>query len=345
MERTTGFDANLPTPEHIFQSAFLYAPIGMAIVALDGQWHDANPSLCELVGYSKEELLQMTFQDITHPDDFLADLALVRQLYAGKIPSYKREKRYFHKLGHIIWVSLSVSLTRDDSGHPLHFIVQIVDITEDKKIENTLQQSEERYRTLFNSIDEGFCIIEILFDEQNKPIDLLFLEMNPLFKKYTQLDRISVGKTIMQLYPDTEIEWIDTYGRVALTGESVRFEKEFKSINHWFDIYAFRFGNPDSHKVAVVFNDITQRKIAGFELEQMRHNLDERINELETALAEVKTIQDVIPICSYCKSIRSENNLWEPLEGYLLHRLNVLCSHSICPKCYAKAITELDSFE
>src|SRR5437868_959295 len=83
--------------------------------------------------------------------------------------------QFFHKQGHIIWVSLSVSLTRDDSGKPLHFIAQIVDITEKKNIENTLEQSEERYRTLFHSIDEGFCIIEILFDEQGKPIDLLFL--------------------------------------------------------------------------------------------------------------------------------------------------------------------------
>jgi PAS domain S-box-containing protein len=343
MERTTGPDANLPQTEYIFQSAFLHAPIGMAIVTLDGQWHDVNHSLCELVGYSKKELLQMAFQDVTHPGDFMADLALVRKLYAGKIASYKREKQFFHKQGHIIWVSLSVSLTRDDSGKPLHFIAQIVDITEKKNIENTLEQSEKRYRTLFPSIDEGFCIIEILFDEQGKPIDLLFLEMNPLFKKYTQLDRISVGKTIRQVYPDTEMDWIDTYSRVALTGESVRFEKEFKSISHWFDIYAFRYDGPDSHKVAVVFNDITQRKLAGFELEQMRQNLDERVKELETALADVKSIQNIIPICSYCKSIRSDNNLWEPLEEYMLHRLHVLCSHSICPKCYAITIAEFDS--
>jgi PAS domain S-box-containing protein len=343
MERTNGLDANPQQPEQIFQSAFTCASTGMAIVAIDGHWLDVNPSLCEIVGYSKEELLQMTFQDITHLDDLSADLEFVRQLLEGEIRSYKMEKRYFHKTGTIVWVLLSVSLTRDAANQPLHFISQITDITERKHAEETLRQSEERYRTLFNSIDEGFCIIEILFNQQGEPVDYLFLEMNPLFKRYTQLNRITLGKTVRELYPDIEQWWIDTYGKVALTGEPIRFEKEFKSINHWFDVYAFRYGGTDSRKVAVLFNDITERKLAGFELEQMQQSLDERVKQLEAALAEVKTLQGIIPICAYCKSIRNDENFWVQVEEYIAHHSKANFSHGICPECYKNVMAELNS--
>jgi PAS domain S-box-containing protein len=341
MERTNGLNTNSQQLEQIFQSAFTDAPVGMAIVALDGHWLDVNPSLCEIVGYSKEELLQMTFQNITHPDDLSADLAFVHQLLEGEIRSYKMEKRYFHKNGHIIWVLLSGSMTRDAANQPLYFIAQITDISERKYAEEALRQSEARYRTLFDSMDEGFCLIEILFDENNQPINYLFLEMNPSFKEHTGLNRVVVGKTIVELYPDIEKWWIDTYGKVALTGEPIRFEKEFKSINHWFDVYAFRFGGPESRKVAVLFDDITERKLAGFELEQLRQSLDQRVKELEAVTMEVKTLQGIIPICSYCKSIRSDENFWVQVEEYITHHSNAHFSHGICPKCYENVIAEL----
>jgi PAS domain S-box-containing protein len=341
MERNNGLDVYPQKQEDIFQSAFTYATFGMAIVALDGHWLDVNPSLCELIGYSKEELLQMTFQDITHPDDLSADLAFVHQLIVGKLHSYKMEKRYFHKSGDIIWVLLCVSLTRDSNGQPLYFISQIADITERKQTMDDLRQNEERYEMLFNSIDDGFCVVEILFDDQGKPKDYLFLEMNPAFTSHNQLGRISVGKTILELYPDIENWWIDTYGRVALTGEPVRFEREFKNIGHWFDVYAFRFGSPESRKVAIMFNDITERKLTGFKVEQMQKSLDDRVRQLESALSEVKRLQGILPICSYCKDIRDDENFWVQVEDYITNHSEAMFSHSICPNCYNKAIAEI----
>jgi PAS domain S-box-containing protein len=343
MERTIGLDANPQQPEQIFQSSFTYASIGMALVAVNGQWLDVNPALCELVGYSKEELLQMTFQDITHPDDLPADLEVARQLVNGEIRSYQIEKRYIHKNGRTIWVFLSVSIACDAAKQPLCFITQILDITERKSAEERLQHSEERYRTLFNSIDEGFCIFEILFDEQEKPLDLLFLEMNTAFKKYSELNHITAGKTVLELYPDSERWWIDTYSEVARTGEPKRFKKEFAVIGHWFDIYAFRYGGPKSRKVAVVFNDLTERSLAGSEIEQMQQSFDKHIKELEAALAEVKMLKGVIAICSYCKNIRTEDNFWMQVEDYITRHTGALFSHSICPKCYDKAMGDLHS--
>lgn len=118
-----------------FRSAFGSAPIGMALVAPDGHWLQVNPALCEIVGYSEQELLATTFQAITHPDDLEADLEYVRQMLAGEIQTYQMEKRYFHKLGRIVWILLSVSLVRDVQGKPLYFISQIQDITEHKRVQ------------------------------------------------------------------------------------------------------------------------------------------------------------------------------------------------------------------
>jgi PAS domain S-box-containing protein len=121
--------------EQGFRSAFDYAAIGMALVGLDGSWLHVNEAVCELLGYSREELLETTFQDVTHPDDLEADLALVAELVAGELRTYQLEKRYFDKEGEVVWVLLSVSLVRDDDGNPEYFISQIQDISERKRAE------------------------------------------------------------------------------------------------------------------------------------------------------------------------------------------------------------------
>jgi PAS domain S-box-containing protein/putative nucleotidyltransferase with HDIG domain len=116
--------------EERFSSAFEYAPIGMALASPEGKWLKVNRALCELVGYSENELLDKNFQDISFPEDLPANLNYVQQLLDGEIKSYQMEKRYFHKQGHLVWVLLSVSLVRDGQGKPLYFISQIQDITE-----------------------------------------------------------------------------------------------------------------------------------------------------------------------------------------------------------------------
>ena len=124
----------------LFQNAFDFASIGMALVGLDGRWLKVNRSLCDLVGYSEAELLAVTFQDITHPDDLDLDLSYLGQLVRGEIPGYQMEKRYFHKDGHIIWILLHVALVRDESHRPEVFISQINDITARKAAEHELDE-------------------------------------------------------------------------------------------------------------------------------------------------------------------------------------------------------------
>jgi PAS domain S-box-containing protein len=137
-----------PDADSLFQSAFEHAAIGMALVAPDGTWLRVNRSVCEITGYSETELLQRTFQDITHPDDVERDVANAHKILSGEIDTYQMEKRYFHKNGSIVWVLLSVSLVRDDDGKPRFFISQIQDITRRKESEAQLSEAAQEIKQL-----------------------------------------------------------------------------------------------------------------------------------------------------------------------------------------------------
>lgn len=127
--------------EEAFRSNFEQAAIGMALLNENGQWLKVNKKLCNIIGYTEAELLQLTFQDITYPTDLEADLILLEELIAGKRDGYTMEKRYFHKNGEIVYVILGVSMVRDQKGKILYFISQIVDITAQKTFEIQLAKT------------------------------------------------------------------------------------------------------------------------------------------------------------------------------------------------------------
>jgi PAS domain S-box-containing protein len=127
--------------------------------------------------------------------------------------------------------------------------------------EETLREYELRYRSLLDSIDQGFCIIEVIFDENGKPIDYRFLEVNPSFEKQTGLIDAQ-GRRMRDLRPKHEEHWFEIYGQIALTGQPARFQNRAEQLHRWYDVYAFRFGQPENRQVAILFNDITERKQA-----------------------------------------------------------------------------------
>jgi PAS domain S-box-containing protein len=121
-----------------------------------------------------------------------------------------------------------------------------------------IEESEEKYRSLFEAMDQGFCIIELLY-ENGKPVDYRYLEINSVFEKQTGLPN-AVGKTMRELVPGIEAHWMEIYGTVATTGTPVRFIEESKALNRWFEVYAYKTGGPESRNVGVFFSDITHRK-------------------------------------------------------------------------------------
>ena len=140
LERTL----ELSESEERFRSTVENSAIGVALLAPDGRWLQANHALCEIVGYSEAELLKLNFQAITHPEDLETDLGYVQKMLAEEIRTYQMEKRYIHKKGHLVDILLSVSLVWDQSKQPLYFIAQIQDISERKRTEEALAQTRDQ---------------------------------------------------------------------------------------------------------------------------------------------------------------------------------------------------------
>jgi diguanylate cyclase (GGDEF)-like protein/PAS domain S-box-containing protein len=151
--------------QDLFETAFSQAPIGIALTGLDGRWIKVNQALCDSIGWSQEELLELTFQELTHPDDLAADLAQIGLLLEGRIAGYQLEKRYIKRSGQQLWAQLSVSLVRDRTGAPRHFISHIKDISRQKGYERRLRAAELEARTqrdhataIISAMSEGYAL-------------------------------------------------------------------------------------------------------------------------------------------------------------------------------------------
>lgn len=150
-----------------------------------------------------------------------------------------------------------------------------------------IELKKELWELLFNSIDEGFCIIEMIFDEQKNPIDYRFLLINASFERQTGLMN-AVGKRMREFAPNHEEHWFKIYGKIALTGESVRFENRAEQLHRWYDVYAFRFGEPQNFQVAILFNDITERKHSEETIKLLNKELADKVRQLESANTELE---------------------------------------------------------
>ncbi|HET7566148.1 MAG TPA: PAS domain S-box protein [Gemmatimonadaceae bacterium] len=159
-ERAAAIDA-LRASESRFHSAFDNAPIGMALSTLDGRWELVNPALCRLLGYTEHELLGRSFQEFSHPDEIPSTLELLRQLVDGERLAYRVEKRYFHKQGHVVWVLVDVSLSRDADGRPRHLVVQVQDISQRKRDEEELRTAHATLSTLVTAAPLALVTVDL----------------------------------------------------------------------------------------------------------------------------------------------------------------------------------------
>ncbi len=255
------------------------APVLIWLSGIDRRCFWFNKTWLDYTGRSMDEEIGNGWAENVHPADRDRCLQTYAAAFNARAP-LSMEYRLRRHDGEYRWF-LDVGVPRyaaerDFSG----YIGSCTDITEVKQSAAAMRESEERYHTLFNSIDEGFCIIESIFDEHDTPIDYRFLEINPMFAKQTGL-REAVGKRMRELVPEIEDHWIQIYGNVALTGQPIRFVNEAKALDgRWFDVYACRVGEPDLRKVAVIFNDITARRHSAEALRQTHVALQAHAEEL-----------------------------------------------------------------
>jgi signal transduction histidine kinase/CheY-like chemotaxis protein len=245
-----------------FDSLVHDAPIGIYLVDSDFRLAEVNAAALPVfgdvgdpIGRDFEEVVRI----IWPPSVAEAVLAIFRHTMATgeahRTPELKAQRADRGVTEYYDWRVNRVALPGGRHGVVCYF----TDVSQHVHAREALARSEGRYRTLFGSIDEGFCILQLIFNERQEPIDYRYIEINEVFEQQTGMTN-ALGRTIRELVPAIEQFWFDIYGTVALTGTPKRFVDHAESMGRWFDVYAFRIGEPHDRQVAVLFNDVTARR-------------------------------------------------------------------------------------
>ena len=243
--------------------------VGAIVFDMAGRVLEANDTFLAMSGYSREDLAlgRLTGATLVPPEWQPTSRRVIAELQArGRSASTERE--YLRRDGSRFWGLCAATRLEDGTGFEF-----IIDITGRRQAEEALRRSEARYRTLFEAIDAGFCVVALRFGVDGRAEDYRFLEVNPAFARQTGLDD-AAGRWMRDLSPIHEQHWYDLYGRVALTGEPARFVQPAKGLGErWYEVYAFRVDPPEARHVAILFNDITARR----RLEEALRGLNETL--------------------------------------------------------------------
>lgn len=252
-------------------------PDGLVIVNQKGLITFVNGQAKTMFGYEGDELLGQPIE-LLLPESYRSAHSRQRERYFSKPKQRSMGSGLAlfgsRKDGTEFQADVALSAIETEAGFSAIAIIR--DISEQKEEDELrklsaslerqveartleLRASEARYTALFHSTDEGFCIIEVIFDDSGKPVDYRFLEINPAFERHTGLTN-AVGKTMREIAPEHEEHWFETYGRIASDGEPMRFQNHAEQLNRYYDVYACRVGDPKDLQVAILFNDITEKQ-------------------------------------------------------------------------------------
>lgn len=255
-------DAERLQSELRFRATFEQAAVGIAHVALDGQWLRVNQPLCRMLGYPREELIKRSFQDITHPDDLDLDLQLTQQLIDGEVNCLNLEKRYLRRDGSVLWAALSATLVRHTNGEPHYFISVLEDISLRKQQELALRQAA----TVFESTQEGVLVV----DGRRR-----ILTCNPAFGSLTGIDVQNVlGRRLHSLLPSNELDrvryralWRRVQSSGHWQGELSSRRPDGSRFPFWLSISKVR----DCDQYVLIFNDLSQYRDSQERLAHLVH--------------------------------------------------------------------------
>jgi len=260
-------DDRLTESEDKFRGIFEASNVSKSLTMPNGEIN-VNKAYADMLGYTVEELNGKKWQELTPPEDVESVQQQLDLLITHKKKSVRFLKRYIHKNGSIVWCDVSEAARYNANNELDYFITSLVDITEKRTVEN-------QYQLLFDEMLDGLALHEIILDETGKPVDYRFLAVNPAFEIMTGLKKEDIiGKTVLEAMPDTEAYWIETYGKVALTGEPARFEHYSGSISKYFEVTSFR---PAPLQFVCIFTDITAAK----ELAAERVTMQEQLYQMQ----------------------------------------------------------------
>lgn len=258
-------DAERLQSELRFRATFEQAAVGIAHLSPDGQWLRVNQRLCQMLGYSRAELIQRTFQEVTHPDDLDADLTLTRQLLAGEISRLAMEKRYLRRDGSTLWANLSATLVRHTNGTPYYFIAVIEDIGLRKQQEQALRQAA----TVFESTQEGVLVV----DARRR-----VLTSNPAFTQITGLTAQQVLGRRLPLLPGNDLDrtryrtlWRKVQECGYWQGELNSRRRDGSRFPFWLTISRVRDCDPELPQYVLTFNDLSQYRDSQERLAHLAH--------------------------------------------------------------------------
>jgi PAS domain S-box-containing protein len=239
----------------------LDSAIDTAVIAIDGQGRVMTWSAGaeHITGWTAAEMLGQPLATLFTPEDRTAGWPAMEMRAAEATGRASDMRWHLRKDGQRFFAHGSVTpLTGPVKG----YVKSFRDATVQHQAETELKVFQERYRSLFTSIDSGFCVVDIEYGPDQEAVDYRFVEINPAFAANTGLENV-VGKSIREIVPAIESYWIDIYAGVASSGQSIRFENRALALDHrWYAVYAFRIDDPALRRVAILFNDITEKKHA-----------------------------------------------------------------------------------
>ena len=298
--------------------------------ALDGTVTSWNSGAEKMFGYSAREAVGQPLLMLLPPEQANEWSEILAGIERGE-QAQRFETVRVRKDGKKIDVAVTISPIRDSSGVIIGASKVARDITDRKRAEQFLRQSEENYRRLFESMGEGFCTIELLFDVNNRPVDFRFLDVNPAFETQTGI-KDAPGRSVREILPQLEEYWFTTYGRIAWTGEPAWFQNWVEPLHRWYDVHAFRVGEPQERRVAVFFDDITERK-----------RVESALRESE---ARFHAFMDNVPALAWAKDEQGRyaylNHAYEDCFGIRLEDWNGKTDYEVWPLETASAFRKAD---